>query len=251
MNSNVAYAKKGDIIKFPQIENNNNSRSPNRNSKNNTKAKKPSLLYRALKRLFDIIVSLIGMILLIPLTIIVKLMRIKNHESGKVFFKQLRIGKGNTKFYLYKFNTMIENADSYLDQYLKDNPKAKAEYAKYKKLKKDPRITKTGKFLRSTSLDEFPQFINVFKGEMSFVGPRPYLPKEVNEIDNFDEIIREKPGITGYWQTHGRSNTTFKQRIKCDKVYCKKMSVLFDIKMVIKTFINATKTLMHKLSDAV
>jgi len=239
----------GDIIKFPNIE--TKERPINKKNKSKAYCKKTSLLYRAFKRIFDIIVSVIGMIILLPLTLLVKLMRIKNHEKGKVFFKQLRMGKGNTKFYMYKYNTMIDNADEYLENYLKENPKARAEYAKYKKLKNDPRITKTGKILRKTSLDEFPQFINVFKGDMSFVGPRPYLPREVDEIDDFDTIINVKPGITGYWQTSGRSNTTFKKRVNCDKFYCQKRSTFLDIKIIIKTFINIVKTVTHKLSDAI
>ena len=134
------------------------------------------------------------------------------------------------------------NADETLKKYLEENEEARKEYKKYKKLKKDPRITKVGCFLRKTSLDEFPQFINVLKGDMSLVGPRPYLPREKEDMgEYYSSIIKVKPGITGLWQIRGRSKTTFSDRLKLDLDYANKNSILMDIKILLKTFLNVCR----------
>lgn len=125
---------------------------------------------------------------------------------------------------------------------LEEDEEARREYKKYKKLKDDPRITKVGNFLRRTSLDEFPQFFNVLKGDMSLVGPRPYLPKEQEEMGAYYTfIVRCKPGVTGYWQTNGRSDVTFKDRLKMDFDYYNQMSTKLDIQLLSKTVLNVIK----------
>lgn len=138
--------------------------------------KKNRYLYA--KRILDIMVSIVGIIVLIPLTIGIYLVNKFVNDSGPIFYIQKRIGKNGKTFKMYKFRSMVENADQKLKRHLLDNPEANEEFKKYRKLKNDPRITKVGNFLRKTSLDEFPQFINVLKGDMSLVGPRPYLPRE-------------------------------------------------------------------------
>ena len=153
------------------------------------------------KRFIDICAGVAGMCVLIPLTIILYIVKIVDKDKGPLFFSQDRIGKDGKLFKMYKFRTMVVGADDVLKKMLDENEKAREEYAKNKKLKNDPRITKIGKFLRSTSLDEFPQFINVLKGDMSLVGPRPYLPREEDDMGYYYYYITKcKPGITGLWQ---------------------------------------------------
>ena len=137
---------------------------------------------------------------------------------------------------------MVVGADDILTKYLLENEEARIEYNTYKKLKDDPRITKVGKFIRKTSIDEFPQFINVLKGEMTLVGPRPYLPREKEDMGGFYRtIISMKPGLTGYWQVAGRSDVSFDERLQMDMKYYEKMSLLTDIKLIFKTIINIFK----------
>lgn len=164
----------------------------------NIKTKK--VLYSIIKRLVDIVVGLIGIIFLIPLTVIVKIISICTGDFKSIFFKQERIGKNGKIFMMYKYRTMVPNADEVLMKMLKEDKEAAKEYKKNKKLKNDPRITKAGKFLRKTSLDEFPQFINVFLGSMSLIGNRPYLPREIDDMGKYyKDIIKTKPGISGLW----------------------------------------------------
>ena len=132
----------------------------------------------------------------------------------------------------------VVGADEILEEYLKNNSQAKTEYEINKKLKNDPRITRVGNFIRKTSIDEFPQFINVLKGEMSLVGPRPYLPKEEKDIGTYLEYITPvKPGITGFWQISGRNELTFKERLELDKQYFEKRSIVMDLKIMFKTIL--------------
>lgn len=167
-------------------------------SKNKIKKK----LENVIKRIIDICGGLVGTIALIPLTIIIYVARIAMHENdGPIFYDQLRIGKNGKVFKMYKYRSMVIGADEKLHKYLEENEKARKEYKKYKKLKNDPRITKVGNFIRRTSLDEFPQFINVLKGDMSFVGPRPIVQREVKLFGNKMKIVHSiRPGVTGYWQ---------------------------------------------------
>lgn len=197
------------------------------------------VFYNIVKRVTDIIFGLIGTILLIPITIMVLLLRlIKKEHDGPIFYEQLRIGKNGKVFRLYKYRTMCINADAKLEKYLAENEDARKEYKKYKKLKNDPRISRIGNLLRKTSIDEFPQFINVLIGNMSLVGPRPYLPREKEDIgEYYNAIVKCKPGLTGYWQVNGRSNTSFEERLKLDQYYSEHKSLMLDLKIVIKTIV--------------
>ena len=201
------------------------------------------ILENVIKRIIDIIGGLIGTIILIPLSIIIYIARIiLNEDDGPMFYEQLRIGKNGKQFRMYKYRSMVMGADEKLFEYLEQNEEAREEYTKYKKLKNDPRITKIGNFLRKTSLDEFPQFLNVLMGHMSLVGPRPYLPREKKDMgEYYTYIIESKPGITGYWQVAGRSDVTFDERLKMDFEYNKNKSLKTDIKLMFKTVLNVIK----------
>ncbi len=196
----------------------------------------------AIKRTIDIIGSIVGIALLIPLIIFVKLGNLINGDYGPLFYVQERIGKNGKIFRMYKFRTMVVGADAMLEEILTTDKAANKEYRKYKKLKEDPRITKVGKFLRKTSLDEFPQFINVLRGQMSLVGPRPYLNREQVEMrDYYDTIVSHKPGLTGLWQITGRSNVTFKDRLELDMEYHKDANLVSDVKIMCKTVVKVFK----------
>lgn len=201
------------------------------------KKRKENIAFRITKRAIDILAGLVGTILLIPITVLVWFVRlIKKENTGPIFFEQLRIGKNGKQFRMYKYRSMCMNADETLKKYLEENEAARKEYKKYKKLKNDPRITKVGCFLRKTSLDEFPQFLNVLKGDMSLVGPRPYLPREQKDMgEYYSSIIKVKPGITGPWQIRGRNKLDFEDRMKLDIEYVNNMSIKEDIKMVWRT----------------
>lgn len=191
---------------------------------------------KIIKRLFDILVGIVGCLLLIPLTLIIWLKTDKSERKYGIFFTQDRIGKNGKKIKIYKYRSMVNNAENILEKLLRDNEKIREEYKKNKKIKNDPRITKIGRFLRKTSLDEFPQFINVLLGNMSFIGPRPYLFDEIEDMkDSYNKIIKMKPGITGMWQTHGRSETDFQKRLKLDEYYYRNWSLWLDIIILIKT----------------
>lgn len=208
-------------------------------NKKNIKTKIENII----KRIIDIVGALVGVVALIPLTIIIYIARIVLKENdGPIFYDQLRIGKDGKVFKMYKYRSMIIGADEKLFEYLKENEEARKEYKEYKKLKDDPRITKIGKILRKTSLDESPQFINVLKGDMSLVGPRPYLPREKEDMgEYYTYIIKSRPGITGYWQIAGRSDVTFDDRLKMDYDYNKNKSLKNDLKILVKTVLNVVK----------
>lgn len=201
------------------------------------------IIEKGIKRLVDIVGGLIGVITLIPLTIIIYIARKVLHEDdGPIFYEQLRIGKNGKTFRMYKYRSMVVGADELLKEYLEENEEARKEYKEYKKLKDDPRVTKVGNFIRKTSLDEFPQFINVLKGDMSLVGPRPYLPREKEDMgEYYTYIIKSRPGITGYWQIAGRSDVTFDDRLKMDYDYNKNSSLKNDLKILVKTVLNVMK----------
>ena len=201
------------------------------------KRKIKNIISRIIKRIIDIIAGIIGIILLIPITIIVTIMNMVNKDFGNVFYTQYRIGKNGKKFKMVKFRSMQKDADQILEKYLKENPKEAKEYKINKKLKNDPRVTKTGKFLRKTSLDEWPQFLSILTGKMSLVGPRPYLLSEKEEMGEYYKyIIKSKPGLTGLWQVSGRSNLTFEDRLKLDEEYSNRQGNIRDFKILIKTF---------------
>ena len=195
-----------------------------------------------IKRCIDICGGLVGVILLLPITFVVKVANILNKDNGTVFYTQDRIGKNGKLFKIYKYRTMVQDADKKLFELLEQDEKAREEYKINKKLKNDPRITKFGSFLRKTSIDELPQLINVLKGDMSIVGPRPYLPREQEDMGNYyNKIIETKPGITGLWQVSGRSNTTFEERMKFDLKYNNEFSVSKDIEILLKTVVTVIK----------
>lgn len=191
-----------------------------------------------IKRTIDIIAGIMGVIILLPLSVCVYIVNCIFGDKGPIFYTQTRIGKDGKEFKMYKYRSMVVGADEKLHKYLEENEEAKIEYKKYKKLKYDPRITKIGKFIRKTSIDEFPQFINILKGEMSLVGPRPYLPREKEDVNGYLKYITSiKPGLTGLWQTNGRSGVTFVDRLQMDMDYYYSHTLKTDVKIVIKTFL--------------
>lgn len=194
-------------------------------------------LYLTIKRLFDIIVGLIGVIFLIPIMIVIKIISMCNKDFGKIMFTQNRIGKNGKEFKFYKFRSMVPNADEVLFKMLEEDEELAKEYKLNKKLKDDPRITKVGKFIRRYSIDELPQLINVLKGDMSLIGNRPYLPREKEDMgEYYHDIVKTKPGITGYWQVSGRSDVSFKERLKLEQFYSNHCGLRMDIKIFFKTF---------------
>ena len=181
--------------------------------------------------------SIIGLLFLIPIAIFIKIAYMLNGDFHSIFFVQERIGKNGKLFKFYKFRSMVPNADEILFRTLEIDKIMAEEYQKNKKLKNDPRVTKVGRLIRKTSLDELPQFINVFLGDMSLIGNRPYLPREKNDMGTYyEDIIKTKPGLTGYWQVSGRSNTTFKERLKIEREYSKCAGLRLDLKIFFKTF---------------
>ena len=189
-----------------------------------------------MKRLIDIAGGLAGMIILLPLYFYVRKQNHANGDYDPIFFTQERIGKNGKPFKIYKFRTMVPNAETVLEKLMEENPEIREEYETNKKLRNDPRITAAGKVLREKSLDEFPQFINVIKGEMSMVGPRPYLPREIKDMGiYYNSVIGCTPGVTGMWQSHGRSDVSFDDRLKMDDYYYRNWTIWLDLTILIKT----------------
>jgi undecaprenyl-phosphate galactose phosphotransferase len=220
---------------------NNMLKIVNANNKEKTKNVKFKI-YKVVKRVIDILISIVGLILLIPLTIVIGIANFLVKDSGPIFYTQERIGKNGKTFKLYKYRTMIVNADDKLSQYLAENEEIREEFRKNQKLKNDPRITKLGKILRKTSLDEFPQFINVFKGEMSLIGPRPLIKGELDLHKGNHELYEKlRPGITGWWACNGRSDTTYEQRLDLEYYYTENCSLWLDIKIIFATMVKVIK----------
>ena len=200
------------------------------------------VIYLSIKRLFDILVSMIGLILLIPIAIIVKIAYMATGDFTSILFTQDRIGKNGKLFKFYKFRSMVPNADEILFKALAEDEKLREEYSMNKKIKNDPRITKVGKMIRKLSIDELPQMINIFLGDMSLIGNRPYLPREKNDMGIFyDDIIKTKPGLTGWWQVSGRNDVSFKKRLQLEQFYSNHSGFRIDIKIFFKTF----KVVLH------
>ncbi len=192
--------------------------------------------YQLIKKIFDIIFSGFFLVAFFPLFLIIALL-IKLSSRGSIFFLQERIGKNNIPFKCIKFRTMYPEAKDILQNLLKKDKKIKREFEETHKIKNDPRITKIGKFLRKTSLDELPQFINVLRNEMSIVGPRPIVKAEKKKYGkNIKIVLSIKPGITGLWQVSGRNNLSYGKRIKLDLTYVKNYNLLMDIRILIRTF---------------
>lgn len=187
------------------------------------------------KRLFDVSFSLLVMLLFLPFFLLIASL-ILICSPGPVFYIQIRLGRGGKPFKCYKFRTMHLNADRRLQEILQKNPLLRAEWEKNQKLKFDPRIFPFGRFLRKTSLDELPQFWNTLKGDLSVVGPRPYMVAQRKELGPLAyKILSMRPGITGLWQTSGRSKTTFRERISLDAQYVDKQSFWYDVWLILKT----------------
>ena len=175
-------------------------------------------VYLAIKRLIDIIGSLIGIILLSPIYIIIAIL-IKFDSPGKIVFGHTRKGKGGKDIKVYKFRTMYSNANEIFESFTSEQ---KEEYYKNFKLDNDPRVTKLGGFLRKTSLDELPQLFNILKGDMTIIGPRPIVEKEISKYgDKAEKLFSVVPGLAGYWQANGRSDTTYEERVEMDMYYIK------------------------------
>ncbi|WP_065674598.1 sugar transferase [Lactiplantibacillus pentosus] len=191
--------------------------------------------YRFVKRVFDFVASLLGLIILSPLFLIIAIAIKLEDPKGSVFYSQTRLGRGETPFKMYKFRSMVSNADELLEQLLKNNEIDGAMF----KMQDDPRVTRIGKFIRKYSIDELPQLLNVLQGSMSLVGPRPPLPREVAEYTEYDDKQRlaVKPGCTGLWQATVRNSVGFDEMVKLDLLYISKRSVSFDVYILFKTVV--------------
>ena len=201
----------------------------------NSRNKRTLIFYIFCKNFLDFLFSMIILIACLPLFLIISLL-IKLSSRGPIFFLQERIGRKNIPFKCIKFRTMHPEAKDILENILIKDDKLKMEFEQTHKIKNDPRITKIGKLLRKTSLDELPQFINVLRNEMSIVGPRPIVNKEKKKYGkNLKKVLSIKPGITGLWQVSGRNNLTYKKRVKLDLNYAKNYNFLMDIRILIRT----------------
>ncbi|MFT8316339.1 MAG: sugar transferase [Clostridium sp.] len=199
------------------------------------KTKKSYLFF---KRSFDIISSSCAIIVFSPVLIIISIL-VKCDSKGSVFFAHKRLGKNGKIIGVFKYRTMVQNAEDLLK---KLTPEQKREYETNFKLENDPRITKIGQFLRKTSLDELPQLFNILLGNMSVVGPRPIVEKELNKYGDFsDKLLSVKPGLTGNWQANGRSDTTYEERVKLDIEYINNRNFWYDIKIILKTVITVLR----------
>ena len=188
-----------------------------------------------IKMVFDVTLTALGAVAISPLLVYIAY-RIKKDSTGQVIFSGERIGKNGKLFKCYKFRSMYVNGDEILEDYFAKNPDKRTEWEIYHKLVEDPRVTPIGKFIRKTSIDELPQIFNVLKGEMSLIGPRPYLPREQDEMgEHYTEIIKVKPGISGYWQVYGRSGVTFENRLMMDSWYVKNRNFKMDLILLWKT----------------
>ena len=192
-------------------------------------------LYFGVKRLFDILIALIGCLFLLPIILIVKISYLLHKDFDSIFFRQKRIGKNGKEFNLYKFRSMVPNADEVLKKLLKD-PKYKEEWNLNQKFEHDPRITSMGNILRKTSLDELPQFINILIGDMSLIGPRPLVPGELDSHNGNHELYESvRPGISGWWAANGRSATTYERRLELEYYYVQHCGLILDIRCVFRT----------------
>ena len=193
---------------------------------------KESILYSITKRLIDIVGSLCGIILLSPLFLIVAILIKLEDPKGKVFFAQERNGRYPKTFKMYKFRSMVHNAEDLLKDLMDRNEQTGPVF----KINDDPRITKVGKFIRKTSIDELPQLFNVLKGDMSLVGPRPPIPHEVDQYNSYQmQRLAVKPGLTCIWQVSGRNNIGFDEWVEMDIEYIKNRNLWLDIKLIFKT----------------
>jgi Undecaprenyl-phosphate galactose phosphotransferase WbaP len=188
------------------------------------------------KWIIDIFAAVVGLIILIPLFIVISIL-IKLDSPGPVFYRHPRVGKEGKTFLIYKFRTMVSNAEEVLDDYLQKNPELKREWEYYQKLREDPRVSRIGRFLRRFSIDELPQLWNIIKGEMSLVGPRPFIADQLELYgEKYPHYIRVRPGITGMWQVSGRNEASFVERAVWDEYYVLNWSIWLDIYILARTF---------------
>ena len=204
--------------------------------RSNKKQTNKNTLYKKVKIIFDFIFALTFLILGFPFFLILALL-IKFSSRGPIFFMHKRIGKNNISFNCIKFRTMHPEAEDIFENIILKNEKLRREFEETQKIKNDPRITAIGKFLRKTSLDELPQFINVLRNEMSIIGPRPIVNKEKKKYgNNLKKVLSIKPGITGLWQVSGRNKLTYKNRVMLDLNYVRNLNFIMDLRILIRTF---------------
>ncbi|WP_235599463.1 sugar transferase [Paenibacillus sp. FSL R5-0341] len=190
-------------------------------------------VYLFMKRMLDLLGSFIGLIILCPLFAVIGILIKIEAPQGSVFFRQVRVGQNGKEFHMYKFRSMVANAEDLLEQLIDQNEVNGNMF----KMKNDPRITRIGKFIRKTSLDELPQLWNVFRGEMSLVGPRPALPREVQNYTSYDrQRLQMIPGCTGLWQVSGRNSVGFDEMVELDLTYARERNMMVDIKIIFRTF---------------
>ena len=196
---------------------------------------KQSLAQRLFKRFGDIVFSLIVLVVAFPLFVFIALL-VKLSSAGPIFYIQERVGRKYSRFGCIKFRTMYAESDDLLFNLLSKSPALKKEFQRDFKLRDDPRITPIGKFLRRSSLDELPQFINILRGEMSLVGPRPIVAEEIPRYgDSMEKVILVRPGLTGLWQVSGRNNLSYQRRVALDLIYATNRTILLDIRVIIRT----------------
>jgi lipopolysaccharide/colanic/teichoic acid biosynthesis glycosyltransferase len=222
---NAAFSA-NNFLNRPVIVSNNVS--PTEGEKNNVQ------VYAVSKRLMDIVISSLCLLFLLPLCLIITALLM--WEGGAPIFAHKRVGYRNSEFLCYKFRSMRRDADAVLDTYLKSNPDAAREWETSQKLECDPRVTRLGRFLRRSSIDEIPQFINVIRGDMSLVGPRPIVRAELEKYGPYAaDYLSIKPGLTGLWQVSGRSNLTYEQRVGLDAHYVANRALWMDLKILAQT----------------
>ncbi len=196
---------------------------------------KSKYFYRFIKRTFDVFCAIIGLIFMIPIALIIKISYMFTGDFKTIFYRQKRVGKNGRIIRIFKFRSMVYNADEVLTELLKKEP-YKTEWKKYQKLENDPRITKTGQIIRKLSLDELPQFINVLIGDMSLIGPRPLVEGELDEHKGNHKLYESvRPGITGWWASNGRSAVAYEERLELEYYYIKNCSIMLDIKCIFRT----------------
>lgn len=195
-------------------------------------------VYGVIKRSLDVTLSVIALIILSPIFLIIAAI-IKLDSKGPVFFIHKRIGKNGKEIGIYKFRSMVQNAEDMIAEFTEEQKK---EFRENYKLQYDPRVTKIGKFLRKTSLDELPEILNILKGDLSIIGPRPVIKRELEKYENNKEkFLSVKPGLTGFWAANGRSDTTYSERVQMELYYIDHMSLKMDIKIFFKTIISVIK----------
>ena len=203
-------------------------------------------MYEIIKRILDVLIASIALILSIPIGLVIAIL-IEMTSTGKIIFKQERLGKKGKKIIVYKFRTMVENAEYQLK---KLPEKEQKEYEENYRIENDSRVTKIGKFLRQSNLDEIPQLWNVLKGELSLVGPRPILPKEIEKYGKQkDKLLSVKPGLTGYWQINRENCKNYKQRIKMELFYVEYKSLKLDLKIFFKTICYCSKKILKLIMN--